>query len=972
MRSILLPAALAACLALAGHAAGQASPVLVADLTTSKFESQPVGGWLDVRADLAVFIGQTPAEGRELWATDGTSAGTRLIHATVAGPDSTLNGRPIRAGSRVFFTTIEGPRNWSLWSLDTQTLGVTLAKSFEGATNSIPRRWDALGDRRLFVASAIPGGDRILWTSDGTAAGTVPLRAGVAETGEVLDVAAGPAGAGVAVAATSGLLVTDGTPAGTRRVAVSLGSNTVVRAAWAGPDRLLALAAGGLAAYSVTLQSDQVRSIAAPSGGSPLAATPSGVYWINFGGQLVLMPPDPLVLPALVSPPAALGGGPITGLRSDGTRLLITTASRLVSLTGQSSELLADLAGTGGSLLAEAPSPVQGGLLFAVDVRGAPSPTGERRREWLLTDGTPAGTRRLNAPAEGRVQFNQSTPRVVGGRLVQTRGLRSAPGVRRSQVYAMGEGTAGADVLDEQTTPLTPEAFARPLGVVGGRLLVNITSDDRGSRIRAVEPTMVVEELADLPKPTDGTYVIGTVDVGNETIVLGQSVALGVFGARVDDAGNVSPAERLVPQASAVGEPYLVGGRAVFLVDEPQTGRQLWSSDGTAAGTTRVTTLSGGVGLGVGTVFGTIGQRLLFSGRANSGEPTRLYATDGRLAGEQPLLEGVADSFFSAQTLELSDGQGGRVLIFAVSRQTAPGQFRQDILRSDGTAAGTASLLPGPLQGTPFSLSPLPGAVYAARFSTAGSLLLREPYGGGSGMPAPAMPVLVNGVLLGMQTIASTANTTAFPSPSGMAAVDADLNITPLLPSAGFSRLDGPAATIGTGSLVAAVSFGGSVLPTDSELLLSDGTPQGTSIFETVPGPENGVPTDCFSAGRRVLFSAVSPGTGQELWSSDGTPAGTRLLADLRPGPRGSVPGSFFTRAGRVYFFASAAGTGSELHSLSACPADFAGDGAATVEDIFQFLSAWFAGRPGADVDGDGSQTVSDIFAFLNAWFSDC
>ncbi|MBY0263243.1 MAG: hypothetical protein K2Q20_12925, partial [Phycisphaerales bacterium] len=226
MRSIPFPAAaLSACLALAGHATGQTSPVLVADLTTSKFEAQPIGAWLDVRPDLAVFIGQTPGEGRELWATDGTAAGTRQIHATVAGPDSTLNGRPIRAGSRVFFTTIEGPRNWSLWSLDTQTLGVTLAKSFEGATNSIPRRWDAIGERLLFVASAIPGGDRILWTSDGTAAGTVPLRAGVVETGDVIAAVPSPSGGarGSALSTGSGLLVTDGTPTGTRRVAPLLG-----------------------------------------------------------------------------------------------------------------------------------------------------------------------------------------------------------------------------------------------------------------------------------------------------------------------------------------------------------------------------------------------------------------------------------------------------------------------------------------------------------------------------------------------------------------------------------------------------------------------------------------------------------------------------------------------------------------------------------------------------------------------------
>ncbi len=56
-----------------------------------------------------------------------------------------------------------------------------------------------------------------------------------------------------------------------------------------------------------------------------------------------------------------------------------------------------------------------------------------------------------------------------------------------------------------------------------------------------------------------------------------------------------------------------------------------------------------------------------------------------------------------------------------------------------------------------------------------------------------------------------------------------------------------------------------------------------------------------------------------------------------------------------------------------ACAADFDGDGAATVPDIFAFLSAWFAGNPVADIDDSGgAPSVPDIFAFLSQWFSGC
>ena len=54
------------------------------------------------------------------------------------------------------------------------------------------------------------------------------------------------------------------------------------------------------------------------------------------------------------------------------------------------------------------------------------------------------------------------------------------------------------------------------------------------------------------------------------------------------------------------------------------------------------------------------------------------------------------------------------------------------------------------------------------------------------------------------------------------------------------------------------------------------------------------------------------------------------------------------------------------------CPADFNGDGAITVPDIFAFLSAWFAGNHAADFNRRNCVTVQDIFDFLSAWFSGC
>ncbi len=53
------------------------------------------------------------------------------------------------------------------------------------------------------------------------------------------------------------------------------------------------------------------------------------------------------------------------------------------------------------------------------------------------------------------------------------------------------------------------------------------------------------------------------------------------------------------------------------------------------------------------------------------------------------------------------------------------------------------------------------------------------------------------------------------------------------------------------------------------------------------------------------------------------------------------------------------------------CSADFNQNGVLTVDDIFDFLNAWFAALPGADFNG-GGLAVQDIFDFLNAWFGGC
>ena len=58
--------------------------------------------------------------------------------------------------------------------------------------------------------------------------------------------------------------------------------------------------------------------------------------------------------------------------------------------------------------------------------------------------------------------------------------------------------------------------------------------------------------------------------------------------------------------------------------------------------------------------------------------------------------------------------------------------------------------------------------------------------------------------------------------------------------------------------------------------------------------------------------------------------------------------------------------------SRQVCPPDFNCSGTITVQDIFDFLAAWFAGDPRADFTGVNGVAVQDIFDFLSAWFAGC
>jgi ELWxxDGT repeat protein len=102
-----------------------------------------------------------------------------------------------------------------------------------------------------------------------------------------------------------------------------------------------------------------------------------------------------------------------------------------------------------------------------------------------------------------------------------------------------------------------------------------------------------------------------------------------------------------------------------------------------------------------------------------------------------------------------------------------------------------------------------------------------------------------------------------------------------------------------------------------SELWRTDGTVAGTSLFkEFWPGSTSGLPVALGFFGGKQLFQAYSPETGNELWVTDGTVDETELLTDINPGPGDSTAaaaGVRFFMDGRMYFLADDGVHGREL-----------------------------------------------------------
>ena len=850
--------------------------------------------------DQLFFVAATAREGRELWKTDGTPAGTTLVKDIYPGAASAMEGNVAATGTALYFLANDGVRGVQLWKSD-GTPGGT-----QSVTNFL--RGNVLGltpvNGQLFFLVESAEYTWEVWKSDGTAAGTVPVKRNIPgwNTPESF-IAAGnlfyftlqAEGAN-----DSNVWRSDGTDAGTFAVIGGIDGNGAGEGGSASLTQFIAYKDElyFVARSAETFGYDQSVGIFKTNG---TRAGTIPVKGLHPGGTRLIAAADVV----------ALGGKLYFSFyerdlnrlfiwESDGTptgtRMAYDVSSTAYfmpsNLAHTDTELVFNAPGTNNTTALVKWNPVNGttttlketpaaiakpahydgdwqptfirkgrnnSLLVYATVALEPSNMNPLRKFWL-SDGTPQGTVQLED-----LQPGFSTEAAYFKDDFYAPGLGKGVGVELHRVNAAARLVT---LLKNINPAKNTNVAANRLYPLGNRLLF-----EAADTVNGVEWWQ-----------TDGK---------RETTGLFKDINPGKNGSYpVINAGNALP---------------VLGNRMVFQASTPEHGAEPWSSDGTPEGTVLLKDLTEGKGSSDPGRFTLSGSTVFFAAMT-AGSGQAVWKTDGTPAGTGKLKElgmnqyGIPfrvtdfvsagkNAFFNVEGIGLwkTDGtEAGTINVkslYTVADMAAVNdllyftvlsgyQGQYQLWKSDGTEAGTVLVKDslGDRRNAPRVLGESGGKVLFSRVTSdhgrelwvadgTGTALLKDIYPGAAGSLATAVPVAQKDNLLY------------------------------------FTANDGT---------------------TGVELWQTDGTAAGTRrVKDILPGAGSSLPANLALLDGQLYFSAFTPEHGVELWKSDGTDAGTVLAADINPGAGHANPARMANLGKDIFFFADTDAHGRQLWHLN-------------------------------------------------------
>jgi ELWxxDGT repeat protein len=861
-----------------------------------------VNGPLLPGADRVVFPAYTPNSGIELWGSDGTAQGTRLLREILPGPDS-VRIRPLGTVRRlaVFLADDFSRHSFGLWRSDGTAEGTVQINP------NVPPCFDqpesAVAANLLFF-TAFTGEGCGVWKTDGATAAPLPgVDAGPGSRAIELT----PAGNRLFFFLAGALWVTDGTPAGTRELEAFPFSSDTPRELTPAGSRVYFIAPGSTTGEEELWTSDgtaagtrQVTRFFEPLPFQGVSSTP---LLEGFEGQLYFVANDGTGLDLWRTDGTTAGTRRVTDFVSTSPFIESFNAEHLVRLGGLLVFPATDSQGTGWHLWASGGTPATTKPLSDCVGFNCPRVTGSLVQvgnravfagyseaagtDLWVTDGTAAGTRRLDdlcasfcdrppvlAPLLGKVFYVAAD--------AQGLGLWRTDGTPRGTVRLTSLGFR----------PFEGGATFAPV-VAGGRVYFAADPGNRGSQLWSSDGT---------PEGTGLVTLIHTSAPGSSPFGMAPFAGGVVFSANDGDelalwlSDGTTAGTRPIPDTEApAGSDYprpVVSNGLVFYERpiQPFGPGHLWRTDGTEAGTFRVTPDGvdnpGAIApFGDGVIFlisddngnvslwasdGTVaGTRLLFEMPTAPyamwvsetriyflgihGNYEQLWVSDGTLAGTRPLTSTNDYAFLERPELK----EVGPLLFFSAQNR---------LWKSDGTAGGTAPVLPAGLEGSdPSSFVEFQGLLYFIANTAQGD------------------------VGRGLWRSDGTAAGTFLVRPVG----------PPINSESGRPELGW--LTVAGNRLFFAAGDG----EHGTELWKSDGTAAGTVMVRDVfPGAGSSRPSQLTAAQGRLYFVAANGASGFELWESDGTTAGTRRVQDVAPGAASSNPHALTVSGQRLFFVA--------------------------------------------------------------------